>query len=206
MFGLRVQGRGNIPQTGGVLIVSNHQSNLDPVVLAAFLRRPLNFVAKSELFSNRVGAWFMHRLNAFPLRQGKGDVAALKETIRRLSEGHLLNLFPEGARSPDGQIKELQRGVGLIIRRTRVPVVPAVIVGTFEAWPLQRRMWRIAPVWVKFGPPMKLDGLKTDEEITAAIDHELRRMFEEVSDQFKDHASVFAVPRLWMRGLRRLAE
>jgi 1-acyl-sn-glycerol-3-phosphate acyltransferase len=89
LFDLNVQGRHNIPKRGGVLIVSNHQSYLDAVVLAAFLRRPVNFVGQSGLFENPFGAWVLRRLNALPLRQGKGDVGAMKETIRRLREGHV---------------------------------------------------------------------------------------------------------------------
>jgi 1-acyl-sn-glycerol-3-phosphate acyltransferase len=181
LFDLHVYGRRNIPERGGVLIVSNHQSYLDPVVLAARLRRPLNFVGKSELFLNPVGAWFMRRLNAFPLRQGKGDVAAIKETIRRLQEGHVLNIYPEGARSPDGDIHELQKGVAFIVRRARVPVVPAVIVGAFEAWPIHRKIWRTGPVCVKIGPPLNLEGLESDEEIAGAVEGAIRRMFAEMT-------------------------
>jgi 1-acyl-sn-glycerol-3-phosphate acyltransferase len=180
LFALKVQGRENIPRRGGALIVSNHQSNLDPVVMAAFLERPLNFVGKSELFGNRIAAWFMRWLNAFPIRQGKGDVGALKETIHRLREGHMLNIFPEGSRSPDGEIHAFQRGVALIIRRTKAPVIPAVIVGSYKAWPIHRCIWRASPIRVKFGRPMNLDGLESDEEITAAIETEVRRMFAEI--------------------------
>jgi len=180
LFDLKVQGRENIPKRGGVLIVSNHQSYLDAVVLAAFLERPVNFVGQSGLFENPVGAWVLRRLNAFPLRQGKGDVGALKETIRRLREGHLLNIYPEGARSPDGQIHAFQRGVGLIIRRAKVPVVPAVIFGAYKAWSMHEPIWQMAPIRVRFGPPMNLNGLHSDEEITAAIERELRRMFQEI--------------------------
>lgn len=180
LFDVKVEGRRNIPRRGGILIASNHQSYLDPVVLAASLHRPLNFVAKSELFSNPIGAWFMRRLNAFPLRQGKGDIGALKETIRRLKEGHMLNIFPEGARTPDGKIHTFERGVALIIRRANVPVVPACIVGAYEAWPINRPLWRASPVRLRFGPVLKLDGLNTDAEITAAIEREVRRMFAEM--------------------------
>jgi 1-acyl-sn-glycerol-3-phosphate acyltransferase len=180
LFDLKVIGRSHVPKNGGVLIVSNHQTYLDPVLLGAFLQRPLNFVAKSELFRHPLAAWALRRLNAFPLRQGKGDIGALKETIRRLREGHLLNIFPEGARSPDGRIHPFQKGVALILRRANVPVVPAVIVGSYAAWPSHCRIWRRAPIRVKFGPPLKLDAMHSDDDITAAIERELRRMFQEM--------------------------
>src|SRR5438093_13386407 len=91
LFDLKVYGRRNVPEIGGVLIVSNHQSYLDPVLLAVRLGRPLNYIAKSELFENRFGGWFLRSvLNAFPVRQGHGDVSAVKETIRRLQAGHAL--------------------------------------------------------------------------------------------------------------------
>jgi len=94
----------------------------------------------------------------------------------------MLNIFPEGSRSPDGKIHKFEKGMALIVRRARVPVIPAVIVGSFDAWPMHRAMWRMAPIRARFGPPMKLDGLKSDEEIVAAIEGEVRRMFlEEMS-------------------------
>jgi 1-acyl-sn-glycerol-3-phosphate acyltransferase len=190
LFDLKVHGRHNLPRHGGALIVSNHQSYLDPVVLAARLQRPLNFVGKSELFSCPISAWIMRRFNAFPLRQGKGDIGAIKETIHRLREGHMLNIYPEGGRTPDGLIHEFQKGVALIIRRANVPVIPAVIVGSFKAWPIQRKKWRTAPIEVRFGPPLKLDGLHTDEEIAGAVERELRRMFADVQNRREDAVPV----------------
>jgi 1-acyl-sn-glycerol-3-phosphate acyltransferase len=181
MFDLKVYGRENVPEMGGVLIVSNHQSYLDPVLLAVRLDRPLNYIAKSELFENQFGGWFLRSvLNAFSVRQGHGDVGAVKETIRRLHEGHALNIFPEGGRSEDGEIATLQKGVALIVRRAGVPIVPAVIVGSFRAWPITRKIWRDAPIRVCYGPPMNLAGLDRDQ-IIATIDRTLREMFEELS-------------------------
>jgi 1-acyl-sn-glycerol-3-phosphate acyltransferase len=178
LFDLKVYGTNNIPATGGVLIVSNHQSYLDPILLPLQLERPLNYIAKSELFSNPLAAWFLRSiLNAFPVRQGHTDVRAVKETIHRLQEGHLMNIYPEGARTADGKIAPLQRGVGLIVERAGAAVVPAVIVGAFEAWPLQRKFPRRRPVCIQFGPPLDLSGLGRDE-ILEKIDHTLRSMFE----------------------------
>lgn len=183
LFNLKVYGLYHIPATGGVLIVSNHQSLLDPILLPIRLQRPLNYIAKSELFENRFGAWFLRTiLNAFPVRQGHGDVRAVKETIQRLQEGHLMNIFPEGSRTEDGEIAPLQGGVALIVERARAAVVPAVIVGAFDAWPIHRRYPRCRPVLIQFGPPMDLAGLERDE-IMATIDRTLRHMFDALRAQ-----------------------
>lgn len=178
-FNLKVFGAHYIPRKGGVLIVSNHQSYLDPVLLACKIVRPVNFMAKSELFENRYFGWLITKLNAFPVRQGEGDVGAVRETIRRLQEGQVLNVFPEGTRSPDGELQPMQTGVGLIVRRAGVPVVPAVIDGSFNAWPRGRKMWRKRNVRVMFGPAMDLREFK-GKEIVDRIDQTLRGMFEEL--------------------------
>jgi 1-acyl-sn-glycerol-3-phosphate acyltransferase len=184
-FDLKVYGTNFVPRHGGVLIVSNHQSNLDPVLLGAKLVRPMSFLAKSELFENRCFGWMIRNLNAFPVRQGEGDVGAVRETIRRLQDGNVLNLFPEGTRSPDGEIHEMQAGVGLIIRRAGVPVVPAVIDGSFDAWPRGSKLWRRHKIRVQYGPPMELSDLKA-AAIIQKIDTTLRTMFEELRKRDRD--------------------
>jgi 1-acyl-sn-glycerol-3-phosphate acyltransferase len=179
LFDLKVYGLRHVPARGGVLIVSNHQGNLDPVVLGVRMVRPLSYFAKSELFDvHPLSDWLLRSLGGIPVRLGSGDVGAVKETIRRLREGQVLNLYPEGARSEDGEIGPMEKGVALVIRRARVPVVPAVIVGSFQAWPKHRWLPRPGPVHVRYGPPMHLDGLEPDQ-ILATIDHTLRQMFAE---------------------------
>lgn len=189
LFDLKVYGTRHIPKSGGVLIVSNHQSNLDPVLIGVRLYRPLSYIAKSELFQNRLAAWLLRELNAFPVRQGKGDVGAVKETIRRLREGHMLNIYPEGQRTPDGLIQTMQKGAALIIKRSGVPVIPAAIVGAFEAWPIHRPFLRPWPIRVKFGPAMNLNGDHTDEAITASIEFELRGMYARMQKRAQDESS-----------------
>jgi len=193
-FDLKVYNPHFVPRHGGALIVSNHQSNLDPVLLAAKLVRPMSFLAKSELFENRFFGWMIRNLNAFPVRQGEGDVGAVKETIRRLQEGHLLNVFPEGTRTPDGEIHEMQAGVGLIIRRAGVPVVPAVIDGSFKAWPRGSKLWRRQKIRVQYGPAMDLWDLKA-AAIIQRIDTTLRTMFEELRSREKATPSPLAAAR-----------
>src|SRR6476646_2254906 len=92
-FDLKVYGAEHVPAEGGALIVSNHQSLLDPVALGCRLERPLSYLAKSELFEIAAPVtWAFRSLGGFPVKQGAGDVGAVKEAIRRLHEGHVLNL------------------------------------------------------------------------------------------------------------------
>ncbi|HEX5243352.1 MAG TPA: lysophospholipid acyltransferase family protein [Tepidisphaeraceae bacterium] len=163
LFDLRVYGDRHIPRKGGVLLISNHQSYLDPVLLAVGIDRPLSYMAKSQLFKHRTFAWLIRSLNAFPVEQGAGDVGAVKETISRLQDGHVLNIYPEGSRSEDGEMLPLEKGAGLVVRRAKVPVVPAVIDGSHRAWPKGKKMFRPAKIRVMFGPAMDLSGLGRDE-------------------------------------------
>ena len=179
LFDLKVYGLENIPRRGGALIVCNHQSFLDPIVMNVRLRRPLSYIAKAELFENAFMDWLLRSVGAFPVRQGSGDVGAVRQSIRRLREGRLLNLFPEGARTPDGEIGRIEKGVALIDRRAHVPVVPAVIVGAYQAWPCNRTLPCPWPVRIVFGPPMNLADLDPDE-IVQKVDGTLRGMFHEL--------------------------
>jgi 1-acyl-sn-glycerol-3-phosphate acyltransferase len=180
LLDLKVYGVRNVPRDGGLLLVANHQSLLDPILVALpITHRMMSFMAKSQLFENRYFGGFIRALNAFPIRQGAGDVGAMKETIRRLKEGHMLNIFPEGSRTLDGEMGPIEPGAALVIRRAGVPVVPVVIDGTFEAWPKGRKMLRPTRVRMMYGPPMELSHLKPDE-ITRIIGETLRRMFDEL--------------------------
>ena len=155
MFDLKVDGLEHIPPQGGAIIACNHQSYLDPILMNVRLRRPLSYIAKSELFQNPLMNALLRAVGAFPVHQGQGDVGAMRRSIQRLREGWLLNIYPEGARTPDGEIGEIQRGIALIDRRAHVPVIPAVIVGAFEAWPIFRCFPRTHPVRIRFGPAMQ---------------------------------------------------
>jgi 1-acyl-sn-glycerol-3-phosphate acyltransferase len=179
MFELKVYGTEHMPPTGGVLLVSNHQSYLDPVLLGVWLKRPMSYLAKSELFKNRLFAKLIRSLGAFPLKQGKGDKAAIEETIRRLQEGHLLAVFAEGTRTEDGELQPIQRGVALVVRRANVPIIPVVLDGSFQAWPKGSKIFHPHPIAVMYGPALKIDGLKSDEVVNL-IDKTLHRMFDEL--------------------------
>lgn len=182
VFDYRAYGLEHIPRQGGVLLVSNHQSFLDPVLLGVWPRRAVNFIAKVELFKSRAFGWFLRNMHVFPVRRGEGDVGAVKEAIKRLQEGRILMMFPEGTRTEDGEIRPIQPGIGMLVRRAEVAVVPAVIHGAFEAWPKGKKMPRPHRIRVIYGPPLKIDGLK-GKQIVELLERTLKRMLAELKER-----------------------
>jgi 1-acyl-sn-glycerol-3-phosphate acyltransferase len=181
-FDLKVKGVKNIPRTGGVLIASNHQSLLDPVLIGVQVPRPLTYLAKSDLFENPYVNWLIRSLYAFPVRQERGEVSAVREAIRRLEEGRALVVFPEGSRTKDGELLSLEPGIGLIARKADVPIVPCVIHGSFEAWPKGHKLFRPGKIRVHFGQPLFLNHLKASA-IVQQVDQTMHRMFDELRSE-----------------------
>jgi 1-acyl-sn-glycerol-3-phosphate acyltransferase len=161
-------GRDNVPCSGGVLIVSNHQSYMDPLLIGVGLLRQINIMARRSLFHKSVlFRWLIQSLNAFPLNDDRVDIGAMKEAIRRLKAGKIVLMFPEGTRTKDGSIGDIHPGVAVIAKRSGVPVVPAVIHGAFEAWPRTNKFFRFHPVKVAFGRPLYCNG--STEEFTRDV-------------------------------------
>jgi 1-acyl-sn-glycerol-3-phosphate acyltransferase len=127
-FRIRVEGGDNVPATGPVILASNHRSNMDPVLLASALRRPVAFMAKAELFVGPLG-WIMRWIGQFPVRRGGIDREALRRTDTVLARGSMLGLFPEGTRG-DGGFSAVHPGLAYIVVRQRCPVLPVAIFGT----------------------------------------------------------------------------
>jgi 1-acyl-sn-glycerol-3-phosphate acyltransferase len=181
LFDLKVYGIENVPATGGVLLAANHQSYLDPILVAVRLRRPVSFMAKSELFENPWLGWLIRSLHAYPVKQNQGDLTAVRTTIQRLEEGFALNVYPEGTRSEDGEIAPLLRGIALVLRKVDVPVVPVAIDGSYQAWPYNKKIFRPHPIRLMYGKPMYFKGmdaesiLKSLHEALCGLLHELRK-------------------------------
>jgi glycerol-3-phosphate dehydrogenase (NAD(P)+) len=142
-FRLRRTGTGHIPD-GAVILAANHRSFLDPFVVGCCLRRPIYFVAKRELFENRLQAWFLNALGAFPLRRGESDEESVATALELLARGEAVVIFPEGTRIRSGSLGRPKRGVGRLALESGAPVVPLSLTGTERA----RRGWRIRPVKV----------------------------------------------------------
>ncbi|MGD8452403.1 MAG: lysophospholipid acyltransferase family protein [Phycisphaerae bacterium] len=191
----RVFGTNRVPRTGGVLLVCNHQSFLDPVLATLALPRECHYMARDTLFHHPLLRRIIEGLNAFPIRRGTADVKAIKETLRRLKAGHLVTTFPEATRTADGTVAEMQPGVILLARKARVPIVPCAILGAFEAWPRQARWPRPHGVVVAYGEPLSLAAL-ADLPEQEAVDL-VRARVVALMERFGGH------PVLGRRGERR---
>ncbi len=146
------------------MLVCNHVSFLDVFLLGIPLRRPLNYVARSTLFVSLLGA-FIRSVGGFPIQREGIGASGMKETLRRLKAGGVVALFPEGTRSPDGELGQLKPGIAALATRMGVPVVPAALAGLFESWPRTHLVPVPHPVRIHYGKPIlphELAGLDTD--------------------------------------------
>jgi len=154
VFSYRAFGQENIIEKGPAIMAANHQSYLDPPLVGITCRNELYFLARKTLFEKKVLGSLISRVNAMPVDLARGDLVAVRTIINLLKEGHRTVIFPEGTRSLDGNIQQARPGIGMIIAKTLVPVVPIRIFGSFEAWPKGGKI-RPHPVTVVVGKPMR---------------------------------------------------
>jgi 1-acyl-sn-glycerol-3-phosphate acyltransferase len=129
-----VRGRDQVPDDGPLILVSNHVSNLDNYLLSAATPRPPWFLGKAELADGLFGR-FNQAMGMVPVARGKGDWAAIETAVRLLRDGHVVALFPEGTRSPTGELYKFRSGLARIAAASDVPVLPVGLVGTRQVWP-----------------------------------------------------------------------
>ncbi len=147
MYKLRYEGKENIPKDTTVIYACNHRSNADPPLLGAGGRGKFAFMAKEELFRNKLFAWLIRSLGAFPVARGKGDTGVIDTAVERLGSNRSLMIFPEGTRSKDGKVGKGHTGAALIAARANKPIIP---VGIVYGEKLKFR----TPVTVKYGLPI----------------------------------------------------
>jgi glycerol-3-phosphate dehydrogenase (NAD(P)+) len=167
-FRLSRIGREHIPQEGPVIFAANHRSFLDPFVIGTMVRRPIYYVAKKELFRNRVQAWLLNALGAFPVDRGNADQDTIDTAKAILARGDCVLIFPEGTRVRPGPLGKAKRGVGRLALETGAPVVPVAVIGTTDV----RRGWRVRPrkVRIRAGRPLTFPSVETpSRELAAAV-------------------------------------
>lgn len=173
---IRVSGREHIPSKGGFILASNHASNLDPVLLGVVSPRRLDYLAKEELFRNKFFGWLLASVGSVSLKRGSGDVAALKESLRRLKKGRGLVMFPGGTRSQDGSVGSTQAGVGFLAAKAEVPVIPAFIKGSAAALPKGAKYIKPSSITVAFGKQISIERRMPYHQIAEQVMQAIRHL------------------------------
>jgi 1-acyl-sn-glycerol-3-phosphate acyltransferase len=178
-FRLRSYGLQNVPTNGAFVLVSNHQSFLDPIFCGIPLKKHLHFLARDTLFTNRFFGWLISSVNTIPLRQNEADLIAMRKVIAKLKEGCSVCLFPEGTRTSDGKITPFKPGLGLLCRRGQAAIVPVLIDGAFECWPRHKKIFSPGKkISVCYGKAITVQQVKemNDKQLADNLTQTLRRM------------------------------
>lgn len=175
---LRVKGKYRVPKRGGLLILSNHISDLDPPAVQVACHRTIYFMAKSELFDMRILGRVIRWFRAFPVKRGEPDRSAIKKAIAYLRAGETVCVFPEGELSEDGAMLPLKPGVALIVRMAEVPVICVGLVGTNKIMPCGKVLPRPAfgGVVATWGEARSFDRRAETEEIMGWVEGQLREL------------------------------
>ncbi|HQP91210.1 MAG TPA: lysophospholipid acyltransferase family protein [Candidatus Omnitrophota bacterium] len=179
-FRIRIYGRENVPKKGAFILAGNHVSYLDPVVFGVSCPRVISYMARSTLFNNKIFGWIITHCHTFPVKREGGDIGAFREALRRLKKGVGLLVFPEGTRSLTGELGKARAGIGLLIKKSGVPVLPAYADGSKNAWPKGAKFPRPVRITVHFGKliDFNMNQELSDQEVAEKVMDQIRRIKE----------------------------
>lgn len=180
----RVVGLDNEPRSGGLLVVANHASQVDGVVLGCSLNRPVHIMVKQEAFLNWFTGWFLRSCLSFPVNREHPEPSTIKHAFGILKGNAALGVFPEGTRSPNGRVRAFKSGAIRLAIKTRVPILPVYMSNTHRIMPPGAWLPQPAQITVKVGAPldtakMLADGLSEDQ-IQSRVYDEVVRLGREV--------------------------
>ncbi len=171
-FRATVQGRGKVPQTGGLLLAANHFSFADPLILGSMLPRRLWFVMAEDQFEKPFLKSFSRLMDVIPVQAGAAfRLGPIRKCLTVLKTGRVVAIFPEGRRSSTGTLLPPMPGIGVLASRAKVPIIPVAIVGTREAYPPGVRFPRPGKVTLLVGEPLATHhGLSPEALAQRAMD------------------------------------
>lgn len=169
-YRVRVIGKENIPRSGPVVVGSNHIHNLDPLLVGVETPRYVYFMAKQELFKNKLFGALLRYLGAFPIRRGEGDKQALRNALKVSEHNGCIVVFPEGHRSKDGSLQKGLPGIAFIARKSNCPVVPAAVIGPYKPF---------ARLTLRFGTPFIPGKDATNESVLDELMNRIQSLLDE---------------------------
>ena len=180
-FRWRVFNPQRVPRTGSVVLAANHASFIDPPLIGTGLDREINYLARESLFRFPLVSLLIRSLHAVPVDRDGGGARGLKIIIDRLLAGGGIVLFPEGTRTPDGNLQAAHSGVGLIVLKSAAPVVPVRVFGTFEAFGRKMKFPRPYRVMVKYGEPMNFEKLRAEAKTCDKA--RTKEIYQQITDE-----------------------
>ena len=184
-FRHKVYGRENLVEDGPAILASNHQSYLDPPMIGICCRKEIFFLARDTLFDIKGAGWIISKLNTVPVDRQRWDISAMKTIIRLLQQGKRLIIFPEGTRSLDGRLQPARAGLGMVIAKTLVPVVPIRIFGSHEALPKTGGL-KFRPITVIIGKPIRFTQ--------ADVEGHGREVYQQLSERVMAEIAKLELP------------
>ena len=178
LFGVRTRFAEPLPSRGGLIVLSSHQSHLDPLLLGLATDRRLSSMARSTLYRFKPFGYVITALDAVPVDREASALAGMKAVIERLKRGAAVIIFPEGTRTSTGRLGEIKGGFSVLARRAGVPIVPVAIVGAYECWPRSRRFPRPGRIRLEFGRVITPAEIATLDD--AALTAEATRLLHEL--------------------------
>ena len=169
----------NIPETGTYLVCCNHISYLDPFFLMVGHKRQICFMAKDELFHNKILAWLFTRVGAFPVKRGSGDTDSIKHALDLLENGKLLGIFPEGTRSKNGELLKFKAGAAMLAFKTQCPILPVSVYAPKGVGLFKKHI-------IHFGKLITLEELGLVEGTTTEIRNASRLLMGRISQLIEE--------------------
>ncbi|MEM6915797.1 MAG: lysophospholipid acyltransferase family protein [Verrucomicrobiota bacterium] len=191
MFSYRVINRAALDEMeGGTIIASNHVSFLDPPLIGSTIRTPIYYFARKTLFDHPISNYLFTHCNALPVNQEKPELSVLKQIIQLLKEDEQVLIFPEGERSWDGTLNtEGQPGIGMIVSKSRVPVIPVRLFGAEKALPRGEKKLVKTPVTLVVGEAIDFSSLIEDKSIGA------KEKYQEIANRIMEAIAALEEPK-----------
>ena len=187
---VRFYNRRNVPHTGAVIVISNHQSFLDPPLIGTSQWRQMYYMARKTLFKGFFGR-LLRTVGAYPVSQDGNAIAGIKETLKLLKKEQAVLMFPEGSRTEDGRMHTFLGGIVAVAKRAKVPIVPCAVNGAYRAFPRGAKIPRPYKVTVTFGELIPVEEIQkhSDEELLRLLTEKVAEMLWEDAKPEAESAS-----------------
>ena len=183
-FRWEVYHREYVPRQGAAIIASNHASFLDPVLIGTSLPKAIHYFARKSLFKNKIFGTILRIVHAVPVDRDGSGMSGLRTLLELLEKGCCVNLFPEGTRTPDGNLQKAHSGIGLTVVKTNVPVIPVRIFGSYEAYDRKSVFPKPVKIIISYGKPLEFKELR--EEAKNCSHERLKAIYQEIADQIME--------------------